>query len=167
MKTMTEGGLVKSNLVKAGKHLVIPLDALKGFEFDHYLLLYVKTKREFKIVGINNAAGNYFIDVTVYAEPDRNPAPLMLKVNAMMMNNIEKQFGPDERVMWTSGICDPSNEMKEMLGLKDNACVWEAILKIPAGHDIEKVISDIRESDTGGDIKHLDIKEIEIIDRDG
>jgi hypothetical protein len=156
IETMTDGGLVKSSIIKQDEYIVIPMKPLDGwFNHEYILITYSKVKNELKLVGINDAKGSTFVDLIVYTDGD--PTLFMLGVKTILPKGNE--------LSWSSGICSPTPEMKEKMGLQDNGCVWEGILKIPADYPVEDLEPCIKAKDTHGIVKGIQVKIIQRIEK--
>jgi len=156
---MTNSVLVNSMLVKREEHIVIPMAALKGFESDHLLFMYIKSKKILQVIGVKDADKGSIVNLTMYSL-----AGDLMRFSITMTIEIFQKRGVE--LLWTSGICTPDEESRTRLGIPRDemeGCIWEGLLKLPEGLDPAGLKENITRIDSGRILKTIDIKTVERI----
>jgi len=142
MPSMIDGALIQSELVKSSDVVHVQTGSVEGFTSKHFLITYSKKKKEFKIVGVDNFEGKYLVDLIVFT--DKDPSRFMIDVSLKIF---PKRSDDDDPAGWISGICSASTDEKKRLRLKDDACIWEGIIKIPLSMTIDEIKKSIHDID--------------------
>jgi hypothetical protein len=160
MRKMTDGILIQSGLVKFSNVVQIQTGSVEGFTSKHFLITYSKKKKEFKIVGVDNLEGKYLVDLIVFT--DKDPSRFMIDVSVKIF---PKKSEDEDPAVWISGICSASTEEKNRLHLKDDACIWEGLIKIPSSTSIDAIKKSIHDIDNNFHIlREVIVKKIELTD---